>query len=410
MIRLNKFLIYFGIILTPIFGIIEFLFLMGNFGQVGFTAKFITSPLIKAMKDFVLIFICLVYFCSFSLRPKMIKIPNILILLFFIFLIINVFLGICYNGFNFTLLSIRIFLPMLLIVISYNLIGFDDMKVIKRVLVYLALFEMVLGVLQILMGRAFYGPSFFGIFSRVSGTFFTPNSLAIFLLVVNSFLLADGLKTVKDKIIFLLLSIGILFTSSGIGIIGLFLGLFIFTLQSMKANINVKVVLFQLFLVIFCTIIISLPLVTGRGEKIGKSAMDRFYIFTNYFFSQNGIKLLFGNGVGVGSNTSEMLKWLGDRGVVPLDQDILREKAFISDSLYTSLLAQVGLMGLMFFLFFTYIVYRKAIVVGYTLGTIFFPVLLVASMASITIELFPVNWIYAIVAGHALRYPKQYRA
>jgi hypothetical protein len=400
MIKSLKWLILIAFLLTPIFGLNEYLFLLGQLGGGAIVGKIFTSPLLKSLKDLILVFCLGLGLISCLISKKMIF-PNIIAPLFFSWLLVGFMFSCLQNGAIITLYALRIYLPFLLLLIAYLFYQKQDMEKIAWALTFVGLLEMASGAFQIATGMVYNGFNFFGYnLPRMAGTFLTPNSMAIFLLFVVIMIITKEQKRYFDWLIFVLLSVGVIMTASGIGLIGLCFVLSLYLFQSYRIDLNLRAIFFLLIVFVLAIILLGLPVLTGRAA-INESASTRREILINSITGKSAFDLLFGRGLGVGSNTLEILRVSEGQLPVEFNRDALTDISFVSDSLYVSLFSQIGLLGLLLFLALNYFALRNAIRFQDKLAMLAIPLFLLMGFGSVVIELFPINWLYALVLGMA---------
>lgn len=379
-----KKLIYLTILATPLFTINEFIMMLSGTIWVVSAAE-ATDYRIKIIKDIALLVIIGLTAIYLFMRKK-IAIPNIILLL--IVVINGLIIGILMNGMNFTVVALRIYLPLLLAFVSINLFKEKDYESLNRIVIWLAVFEIIVCFCELL----FFGGA---VQKRVIGTFPYPNALAFFMLLVISILLSKN-RNIYENMILLLSFLTVIVTKSGIGVI-LIGGQLVIYLLIVNKRINawLKPLIFIPVVVIMIIVVISLPALLNRQSLYSRSASARVGVFVEYFKGGNVIDILFGRGLGVGTNTT---KYLASTGTLDVS-----ENTFVADSLFTSLLAQIGIFGLLIFIILNLYLIYLSFKYKFTFGILFFPIYLLYNVSGIAFEVFPINWIYPIMIGRVFQ-------
>lgn len=400
---INKFLICFGILLLPLFGFKEYLFTLGLYTpdySNPLTAMAFTGPYIKGIKDLLLLILCinfLIYICI-GTKNRSIKFPNTITMLFFFYIIVQAGAMLAKTNLLITLISIRPFLPLLLVILSYYFIEKEDIQSIRKAVIVMVCVEAFLGAIQFVFGRHHYGASPLGFGARVSGTFFICQSMGMFMLLGNIFLLAEDLKTTKQKRMFAVFSFFILLTGSATSMIGLLVAIIVKNYYKTRRFLGRDVIIAAI-LILLPLFAVMLPALSGRGEDIySRSGYTRLKIFTGLFDAPNTFPdILVGHGIGYGSNFTILASLSGQlksNSVV---------KAFGTDSFFTSFISQIGIVGLLLFLYVNFSAWKRSFSTKFMLGTIMIPVLLVTGVSAIFTEYFPINWIYPVILGYVFK-------
>lgn len=380
------FLIILAILATPLFTFSEFIAMMQ--GSYVVNVEVSSGLDIKIIKDLILVIILALSFFYLCLSGKIKIFKGVL---FFLVIAVGFFLGLLNNGFSFTLISLRIYLPFLLIIVVLNVFHKDDYDKIYRYLIYyLLFFEIIVAFAQIFMGVG-GGFSFLGLFKRVLGTFAYSNAFAFFLVLCISILLSN--PELKCRKIFIVISSFLVFASgSGAGIVLLLLLYCLFFLfmegwidRRLKRLIVISSIIFLGMIILF------LPIISGRDEVYSVSGAGRITMFMNSFNKADPLAIWVGRGLGVGSNAT---KYLFDKGLIVESSDV-----FMSDSLYTALFSQVGLIGLFIWLIFNVYIIYLSFIREYLLGIIFFIIYICYNFSGVAFEVFPINWLFPIIIG-----------
>lgn len=376
-------LTYVAVLSAPIFGLYQYL---GYFPQ--FSMSFAMPWYYKGAKDILLILVYLSFVGAILFRTKF-KV-SYLLSLFFLFLFFYIILNLSLlDNYLLTLVGIRSLLTLLLAFFSYSFISAEVIKKLAKYVVIVALLMVPLSILQFLFGLHIHGALFERFSARVAATFVQPSSLGIFLVIAVFFVRYFSFK--YQNIAALILSVNIFMTGSGIAILGLVL-ISVLSLSNRKTVFYSKIVLLPAFLLLIPVAIyltaLYLPALTDRPD-IFLSGQGRVEVVKNYFSDNlTAQNILFGKGFGYGTNS-----------LYTIFPDIGEQYGFIPDSMYISMIAQVGVLGLLFFLIINIYAYAKS-------KNPIKDIILVFLFCGLTVnilELYPVNWIYPIVLGFLLR-------
>ncbi|MGB9762594.1 MAG: hypothetical protein ACPLW7_01035 [Minisyncoccia bacterium] len=382
-------LIYLAVIITPIFGLWEYL---GYLGFIPYTREEVLTPwYIKGIKDILLMLIYLSWTSLIFFQKKFKILP--IFFLFLIFLIFQIFLNLFIaENYFIVLAGIRSLSPLFLIFFSYAFFSNKEIETLIRLMVFISLLMVPLSIIQLLFGIPIYGTLFDKFASRVTATFVQPSSLGIFL---DSTIFLVHLFSFKYRNFLTLVLVPIIIlTGSGISILGLFLiTTILIVIKITNPYLKLSFILLLLpNLPLFVYLGINyLPTVTNRPD-IFLSPQERIEIVKNYLFSDCTLKdILLGKGFGYGTNT-----------IFTVFPDLAYNYGFIPDSLYISIISQIGIIGLLLFLFVNGYVYLKS------KHPIKYSILLFLFFGITTniLELFPVNWIYSIILGSSLKIPR----
>lgn len=376
-------LTYVAVLSAPIFGLYQYL---GYFPQ--FSINFAMPWYYKGAKDILLILVYLGFVGAIFFRAKFRV--SYLLSLFFLFLFFYIILNLSLlDNYLLTLVGVRSLFTLLLAFFSYAFISYEEIRNLSKYVVMVALLMVPLSILQFFFGLHIHGALFERFSARVAATFVQPSSLGIFLVIAVFFVRYFSFK--YQKIWVLILSVNIFMTGSGIAILGLVL-ISILSLSKRKTVFYSKILLVPAFLLLIPVAIyltaLYLPALTDRPD-IFLSGQGRIEVVKNYFSdnltTQN---IFFGKGFGYGTNS-----------LYTIFPDIGAQYGFIPDSMYISMIAQIGFFGLLFFLFINIYAYAKS-------KNPIKDIILVFLFCGLTVnilELYPVNWIYPIILGFLLR-------
>jgi hypothetical protein len=397
-------LLYIALILTPIFGLQEFVKVLSILsGTVNTEAEIF----IKGTKDLLLLLIFLLFFVDVLSGSKFLNTPlvwlmiTIILISFFITcLTLNPFLAV---------MGLRAFSPLLLIFIAYKYFDMNTIRTVVRILSFLILLEFCLAFAQSLYGLPIAGVTYWGLAARPFGTFIHPWSFAIFVCFVLCFKVGFDMYLYKGltKTTWLFIGPSIFFiflAGSGAGVITLSVLLISYFLFFSKVHRYIKASVLPALLLIPLWAFANLQFLTARRD-IYTSVRGRMDILANLISSAGLKEIVIGKGLGVGSNAA--LTFLKLNPIELRGADVL----FISDSLFASIIAQAGALLLLLFIAFNIYLFKKAAdnkCQGINpIALLAIPSAMVASLGSNVIELFPVNWLLFVVYGLALKRQKR---
>jgi len=381
--RIGIKLTYFAVLIAPIFGLYQY---FGCFPQINI--NFTMPWYYKGAKDILLILVYVFFMGSILSRVKF-KI-SYLLSLFFIFLFFYILMNLVFlDSYLLTLVGIRSLLTLLFAFFSYSFFSEREIKDIAKCVVFTALLMLPLSIIQFLFGLHIHGTMFGKFAARVAATFVQPSSLGIFLVLAVYFVKHYSFK--YEKLLLSIFAVNILLTGSGIAILG-FVFIIVISMANRKITSSSKTLLLP-FLVLLLPVsilftAIYLPEMTDRPD-IFISGQGRIEVVKNYFSDNLTTKDIFlGKGFGYGTNS-----------LYTIFPDIGEQYGFIPDSMFISMIAQIGVLGLLFFLFINAYAYVKSKnPIKYII-----PLCLFCGLTVNILELYPVNWIYPILLGFLLK-------
>ena len=343
-----------------------------------------TSIYVKAIKDIGFMLIMII--SSIHILKKRGVIFNFLFLRIFSFFTIMLFFLSWINlSFSFAAAGIRWAIP---IALPFFLIQYVDdvlMNKIAKLLFIIFIIQVLMQIYQLFNIGTAYGINFMGLAARPPGVFPGPNGAGFFsimvLFFVYFFLNSRSVKVVT----FVLSFISITLTMSGTSIM-VYMMFVCFAVVSKKY----RKLLFQtapLFAVMFLPILI---LWAGRGESyFEQSVMTRVNIFTDLLMNGELISTRFGASTNTVAMYAAMIK--EDYIIIP------------ADSIYSSIIGNIGLLGLFLFvlLFLFFVIY--AIRVNRLDLYLFIMIFALFGMTTIFLEVFPANLLFSIYIAYILR-------
>lgn len=335
--KIIRLIILILVAFTPIFNIGEVLaFISGTIRSQNIIA---TPIYIKLIKDIGLV--SLIFFSSLAIFKK--KKVHRLLLLYIPLIIFTLFLfAISYlNHPILALAGIRWILPVFLSFFLINHVNDKLMAEVAKVLFILILISLSAQVYQLFYASAWYGVNALGLAARVPGIFLIPNTSGFFIclgLFFNYFFYSKN--NYNRKLILVLGSISIFLTASGTAIVTLLLIVFTVVAYKIVKRRNFILFLFlfpQILVILLLATLSLLPTLTGRGEGIlSISGASRWNQFIEILNDSQLIATEFGKG----TNTGIALQ-------ANLD---VATGSIITDSMYTAIISNTGIIGGVIFL------------------------------------------------------------
>lgn len=398
--RVIRGLLVIGFLLTPIFGLQDWLEVVPAFNQY---VNIETQIVIKAMKDILLAAIVLLSVLDILRGRSFLRNPLVWLMLS-LALIASLITSAEGKPFL-ALIGLRSLSPLLLIFIAYTYLDMAFIKRMRRVLVLVFMLECCAATLQILIGIPIGGRTFFNLAARPFGTFGNPWSLAAFMCFVLCLSIGCdvywyGRPRRATQALALLAAFFVYMTSSGAGVLTLAVILLAYVLLLRRDHPYAKAAIAPAVLLTPLLAFYNLTCLTGRPNIFSTVRMRLGILDT--FVDSSGLKeVLIGRDMGVGSNAAVTFTHLSSTGFGGA------ETLFISDSLYLSLISQAGLLFLLCFLVFNILLFQKAMRHRYQemnpVAIMTIPAIMIASLGNNVLEFFPVNWLVCIVYGVVLR-------
>lgn len=394
-------LILIGLVLTPVLGLQYWLKILQSVQVLAPLGDQIVW--FKAAKDVLLITIFALFLLG-VLRGRPLLCDPLLWGMLAV-LIISFVLTTHEYGPTLALAGLRGLSPFLLIFVAYSYLDITHIRRIVKVLGFLLLVEFCAACVRAKFGAAIHGSTFLGLAARPCGTFVSPSSWSIFLCFIICYMAGSdiqrlGRMRMKTWCQVVLAAFLVFLSGSGAGVLALGAAFCCWLLLFARMSPYLKAALCSLFVFAAAGVWASLPILTGRS-RVYDSANTRIGILSDIFLSCDLKEFFLGQGLGIGSNTAVTL--------AKMNPGVFGEEsaAFIADSLYGSLMAQVGILFLAAFLVLNLWVFRKALAARYSgvspIVLLAIPVTLVGALGNVTTEVFPVNWLLFILYGIALR-------
>lgn len=364
-------IIVFAVLISPIFTFMEMLALINYRDTSALPTSLQTSIYIKAVKDFLMIFLMML---TIIFSIKRLKISAVTFYLGFLLLWLIISAS-WFMEYEIVFLSgIRWLIPFLL---SLMLIGYIDEMLLERlskVLAYLFLFSFVLQIWQLVTMGDYYGPGFLGLSRRTTGFYQFPTTCGFFLIIVFYVNYFFGVGKLRKIILWLMpLSLIMVFSKTAIVIYCLLGVLLIF-----KKYIGTILSLLPFFflsmlygLYVFYPDAIEISL----GERLGflSDNLNSMTLLANYF--------------GMATNSAfSYLQML----------NVKSDGLIFSDSFIGSLPANVGLFGFICFVLIFCVLFYISIKIKY-LPLMF--LLIIYGLFSFTLsitEAYPMNLLFSV--------------
>jgi hypothetical protein len=363
-------LILFAIANTPLFTTVE---ILGYFG-IDNNLDIIYIKMIKSIVMMILVFLTLLYLLYKGYMKKYI-LPLASLFFFTFWASVNSF------GSSALLASgLRWCLPLFL---TLTLIRISDQSLlcrITKILSVLIILQVVLQLYEMFYMPPFWGWNIFGLTGRLPGFFIHPNSAGVFTCFVFYFVryFYTGTQVMKKTLLLVsVFSVFLSMSSAGTMII-IVLIVYPMVRRSKYKLLLIPVILTGLILVLF-----NLDLITGRGDGDSEVSIGtRMNILIKQMQATEPLSSKFG----VATNTAMNLNTFADADL---------GNAFIADSTYTSFLINYGWIFSIItlaFLIYAIVYLRKYKEEKMTLALI---LIFLSSIASIMMELFPINLLIA---------------
>ncbi|NIT57407.1 MAG: hypothetical protein GWN00_14600 [Aliifodinibius sp.] len=359
--------------------------------------------IIKSIKDFLLVIIFLLFLKDVLSGYKLVN--NLLVWLMIAIIFVSFFITSLDGKPFLAIIGLRSFSPFLMIFIAYNYLDMDMIGKIVKILSFVLVLGFCAAFAHAFLGYPIEGTTYFGLAARPFGIFFHPWSFATFICFVLCFRVGFDIslykRATKGSLILIVLSTLFIFLAgSGTGLLTLSVFFISYFFFFCRLRPYIKAVVMPILLLIPLFAFANLQLLTGRSN-IYISVKTRIDILVDFINSAGIKEIAIGKGLGIGSNAAVTFLRLNPVGLKGANM------LFTSDSLYTSLIAQVGIFFVIIFILFNVFLFITAAQSKYqganAIALFVIPVAMVASLGNSLIEFFPVNWLLFIVYGLVLR-------
>lgn len=369
-------LIIILIYLTPFFGVNE----VCNF-------LLIESPLpiiyYKAVKEVLLISL-LTCTCFLLVQVKYPRLLSILLQILLLFTVLSFILS--YSNTLTALAGLRWAIPFFLAFLLLNVVDNNLLKKITTALSVIIFLNLVVQVYEMYNMPAIRGLNLFGLSGRVSGFYANASIAGVF--GCFSFFFIRYFGSYRERVKFFLYlicaaSIFLSMSSAAFAILAVMLAAPYFLRSRFKLT-------WLLIFIPACAILaLNLDFLTGRHEGSSNvSFSTRLKIFGKQI---EGLELL-STRFGEATNTAVNLN----------RHSLASGSAYISDSLFTSILTNYGLLFFMTFFVLVIVLSVKIMRKDKTDLTIFFIISLMSSISMITVEIFPISLLMSLLIAYYL--------
>lgn len=349
----------------------------------------------KLIKEaWLALFLCIsIVICLLNYKSGLFSYPPWPLVLFVIIVAVSALFSYSKFGPVMPLSGLRFFSFLFLALLASWATDLRHFQFLAKCLMLFLLIQLLLLPVEFDRGLRLFSAHFFAqdYGDRIVGSMLQPSSLGIMVALSLAFFVRFSPTVWRTVIIAIIAVILVFFSASAMAILLLLLfGLLeiyhrVAPRYRQWVRIGGMVGIIPLFLL--------LPWITGRWD-IMDSLWGRLVPFEQYLGNLDMTTLLFGQGLGVGTNSVMSLLHLFP-GLLPAGT--ASGAVFISDSTPTALIAQMGAVGLV--LFYGLLAYaawhdRKS--------AVFYMLVAIGSMTINLTELFPVNILLGLMLAHSL--------
>lgn len=369
--------ILFAILVSPVMNAGEVVCLILNWQTID-QSEIITPIYIKIIKDIMFAVILFTAIMHIFITKKKIHITYTVGIVYVMFL--------CTYPIFYTeniviyMSGIRWIMPILLIIFLIPYISREFLQSLTNLLFYVFIIHFCLQIIELFSVTHFHTYSN-GLSRRNPGMFLIPNSGALFtLFVLFVHLFYASIK--KRYLIILLSLVSIFLTQSGMGIITYFVMMFIFLISCtfFKLLPVLGIVLFLLHPIIFSLFIKRY----ATSDYVGESFGTRVHIFMDKFLNANFLD----SDLGLGTNTAVL---------------IFKDSSYkisIMDSMYASLVVNLGIFNFIIILFTLLVLVLVAFLNKNKERLVFYILILLSGTTTILFEVYPVNLLIPIMFAY----------
>lgn len=377
-------LVLIVIALTPIFSIYESLALI--FGGIVDNSRALTPAYIKAIKDIIFVLLATIGFMGIVRKNRVHKYG----LLFLLYLLLLVVIAFIYRDNLLVFVAgLRWIFPLLLITFLIPYVTREFLAKIANILLGLFFLHFIFQIIQLFFAQGWFGRNALGLSLRNPGVFFIPSTAAFFTMCVLFFTMFHQHNRMYRRWVFWLSPLSIILTASGTGI-----GVYPVVMTIYLASKRFFKFLPFVIVVLFSLVGYTIEDITGRDKVVEGSFATRVEIFLELigqasFASQN---------FGYGTNT----------GVLLANQYGLGLNAMITDSTYTSIIANLGIPTFVLTLFIVLLFSTVAWLNKDKEKLIFITIFSLFSATTNIVEAFPMNLLFAILTAYYLKNYKRF--
>lgn len=340
----------------------------------------VATPLaLKLVKD-LLVAVTIVYF--FRVRRRRFEYLISSMALYFLLALILLLSIISYGHWNNYLLlvaGVRWSLPVILLCVLIGAVKKNDLIFIANILRWIFIVHFAFQLMEWLFGGGYYGIGFWGLNARSPGIFVIPNTGGLFT-VFCAYMYMFFLNQKRTPLMYFIFTFSAFLTGSGTAIVTILL---LFFLDKIYLRRKLWLIFSPVvFLGIFAFVIFVLSDVRP-DSYVELSLGTRFHILYHYMVSSG----VFSNDFGATTNTAVQLG-------IP--------QAVVVDSLYASILGNLGWIGMFGFMIFIMIALYLAEMRKNKELFVFLNIFMVVGFTSIINEAFPMNYLTAILFAYLL--------
>ncbi len=371
---MNKYtyrLIYILIILTPIFGITEFL-LKFNLD--------INLKYLKTIKDFVFIYLLIILIIDIIFNNRKDNCNLIIYKIILVFCLVISIINIFFSKNLIFFIGFRTIIPFILFIYFYNTINSNHIILITKLL-YLIQIILIISISAEYFFTHSWGTGYFGFNKRACGFFFYPSPASGFL--IFSYIAISHYLNKKNVIYVLVVGLTLVMISSAMGFI---VYLCVLILQKIRIRVFVLLLIPAIFIALVFLLYVY-PIISGRSD-FDISFSTRFNLIKSSFL-EGGF-----TGVAPGYGSNFFYSYFKDRIQVQLPK--------INDSIYASIFWQYGFVPILYIIILNIFLSLKYIL-GERNNKILYIFLLSFILIGLSIpinEFFPLNILYPIYLAY----------
>lgn len=376
--QISRQMLYRVLYLLPILSISDVMSLYE--GTLHNHVLYTTPFLIKIIKD-VLIIASILYF--FRARRCWNDYMFSGIALFWVLSLITLSCIVSYVHWgNFLLLiaGMRWSLPVILLCVLFGAVKKCDLIFIANILRWVFIVHFGFQIMEWVFGGSYYGVAFWGLNARSPGIFVIPNTGGLFT-IFCAYMYMYFLDKKRNPFMYIIFALSAFLTGSGTAIVTILL---LFFLDKIYLRRKMWLVFFPVvFVGVFALMMFVLSDIRP-DSYVQISLGTRLHTLYEYMVSTS----LFSKNFGITTNTGVEL------GV---------RYAIVADSLYASILGNLGWLGMTGFIFFVFALLYIAEAKKSKELFVFLNIFVIVSFTSIINEAFPMNYLSAILFAYFLR-------
>ncbi len=315
---------------------------------------------------------------SIIVKKFTVKLPDVSIILFLLWLALGFILNPHINVFYGLILLTELILAYFILRLNLKRVDFPDIVIL---FISMLIFQLVIGLPQLVLKRPLgltaeveTGVSPYGTLAaegenlyRLSGTFWHPNFFASYLIAFLPFVFFAKTKyPLFDNLFRILISVVIIFTQSRLALF-LMIGFYLIYAYEKRVYLTSKLLnklrtnkrlLTVSAVSVITAFIIVMPYVYLRLNTVPEAFDDPGSMTTRFKLAQEAFSLITQYPIsGVGLNRS--LEFYGVNPVTDIFQNMRPSSFYKIHNLFLEIAAETGIIGLMFFLLFVSLVIKK---------------------------------------------------